>query len=88
MKQELEMSRFWPKVLQVVPTDDFCVYAYFNDGSIRLLDAKPLIKPDTIFEPLLDINEFKSKLTVINDTIAWDIDGRRDPQNVLTLIHL
>ena len=37
MPQKLDKSKFWPKVLQVVPTDDYKVYAYFNDGSVRLL---------------------------------------------------
>ncbi|MDR0442838.1 MAG: DUF2442 domain-containing protein [Treponema sp.] len=72
-------KHFWPKVLQVVPSDNFEVYAYFNDGSVRLYDAKPLLRKDTVFEPLMDIQKFKNKLTVINDTIAWDMGGGRDP---------
>ena len=32
---ELDMRHFWPKVLQVLPTDSFEVYAYLNDGSVR-----------------------------------------------------
>ena len=85
MIQELDLSRFWPKVVQVVPTDNFEVYAYFNDGSIRLFDMKPLIKPGTIFEPLIDIKFFKSKLAVINETVAWDIGGQKDPQKCIDL---
>ena len=85
MKQELDRKKFIPKVLQVVPTNGFCVYVYFNDGSVRLLDMKPLIKPDTIFEQLSDISYFKSKLTVINDTVAWDIGGNRDTRNCIDL---
>ena len=75
---EIDMKYFWPKVLQVLPTDNFEVYAYLNDGSVRLYDAKPLLKKGTVFEPLMDIQTFKSKLTVINDTIAWDMGGNRD----------
>jgi len=78
MKQELDKNMFWPKVMQVVPTDDFKIYAYFNDGSIRLFDVKPLIKSGTVFEPLQDIGFFKSKLAVINDSVAWDIGGNRN----------
>jgi len=85
MTQELDKANFWPVVLQVIPTDDFGVYAYFNDGSVRLFDAKPLIKPGTVFEPLQDINFFKSKLAVINDTVAWDIGGNRDPRKCIDL---
>ena len=74
----LDFSLFFPSVLQVVPTDDYKIYSYFNDGSIRLYDVKPLIKPDTVFEPLSEINFFKSRATVMNGTAAWDITGNRD----------
>ncbi|GHV96515.1 hypothetical protein AGMMS50293_28350 [Spirochaetia bacterium] len=30
---KLNTKYFWPKVIQVLPTDNFEVYAYFNDGS-------------------------------------------------------
>ena len=85
MIQELDKANFWPKVLQVVPTDDYEVYAYFNDGSVRLFDVKPLIKPDTVFEPLQDIGFFMSKIAVINETVAWDIGGNRDPRKCVDL---
>lgn len=81
----LDKTLFYPLVLQVVPTDNFEVYAYFNDGSVRLFDVKPLLKPGTVFEPLMDINTFKSKLTVINYTVAWDMGGNRDPYKCIDL---
>ena len=85
MNTNLNTAYFWPTVLQVVPTDDYKVYAYFNDGSVRLFDAKPLIKHGTVFEPLQDIQVFKSKLAVINDTVAWDMGGNRDPYKCVDL---
>ena len=75
---KLDPKYFWPKVVQVLPTDNFEVYAYLNDGSVRLFDVKPLLKKDTVFESLMDIETFKNKLTVINHTIAWDMGGNRD----------
>ena len=45
MNTQLDFSRFFPCVLQAVATDDFQVYVYFNDGSVRLLDVKPLLQP-------------------------------------------
>ena len=81
----LDSKCFFPQVLQVVPTNDYKVYAYFNDGSVRLIDVKPLIKKDTVFEPLQDISFFKSKLAVINATIAWDIGGSRDSSKCIDL---
>jgi hypothetical protein len=85
MKQSLDNANFWPKVLQVIPAENYGVYAYFNDGSVRLFDAESLIRPGTVFEPLRDINFFKSKLTVINDTVAWDIGGNRDSRKCIDL---
>ena len=81
----LDKTYFWPTVLQAIPTDNFEVYAYFNDGSVRLFDAKPLLKPGTVFEPLKDIDVFKSKLAVINDTVAWDMGGNRDPYKCIDI---
>ena len=75
---ELDERYFSPQVLQAVPTDDYKVFAYMNDGSVRCVDVKPLIQPDTVFAPLGDIDVFQSKLTVLNDTVAWDMTGDRD----------
>ena len=85
MSQELNTTEFWPKVLQVYPTDDYCVYAYFNDGSVRLFNVAHLIKPGTVFEPLLDIDCFKSTLTVMNDTIAWDLEGNHNSSTCIDI---
>lgn len=85
MTQELDKVHFWPKVLQVMPTNNYSVYAYFNDGSVRLVDIKPLIQPDTVFESLQDIDFFKSRLSVINDTVAWDMTGDRDASKCIDL---
>ena len=76
---KLDKKHFFPHVLQVLPTDNFEVYAYMNDGSVRLFDAKSLLHKNTVFEPLMDIKYFKEKLTVINHTIAWDMGKNRDP---------
>jgi hypothetical protein len=85
METKLDMRHFFPKVLQVIPDDDYRVYAYLNDGSVRLFDVKPLIRPDTAFAPLADLQFFKEKLRVINDTVAWDIGGNRDPYRCLDI---
>ena len=45
MNTQLDFPRFFPCVLQPVATDDFQVYVYLNDGSVRLLDPKPLLQP-------------------------------------------
>ena len=48
---------YMPEVIQVIPTDDFTVYIYFDDGSIKLFDAKELITKG-IFKNLQDIKVF------------------------------
>ncbi len=70
---------FMPAVVQAVPGDDFTVYAYCNDGAVRLVDIKPLIALGGVFAPLADLDFFRDRLTILNDTVAWDITGDRDP---------
>ena len=79
------MDTLFPKVLQAVAGEDFTVYLYFNDGSVRLYDAKPLLALGGVFAPLQDAAFFKSRLTVLNDTAAWDVTGDRDPGSCVDL---
>jgi hypothetical protein len=72
-----------PAVVQAVPGPDATVYAYFADGRITQYDAKHLIHPGSVFEPLADPEVFASALTVLGGTVAWDLDGTRDPTTVL-----
>lgn len=76
---------FMPKVVQAVAGNGFTVYAYFNDGTVRLLDAAPLLEKGGVFAPLRDPDFFRERLTVLNDTVAWDIDGNRDPCTCIDL---
>lgn len=69
---------FMPAVVQAVPGDNFTVYAYCNDGAVRLLDVKPLIAKGGVFAPLAELDFFRDRLTVLNDTVAWDMTGDRD----------
>ena len=43
---------YMPKVLQAVAGEDFTLYLYFSDGSVRLYDAKPLLERGGVFEPM------------------------------------
>ncbi len=70
---------FIPQVVQAVAGEDYTVYVYFSDGTVRLLDAKPLVRRGGVFSPLTDKRFFKERLTVLNDTVAWDIAGTLDP---------
>ena len=79
MKNEkLDYTHFYPEVLHAVAGENFTVYAYMSDGNMRLYDVKPLINKGGVFKQISDENVFKEKLTVLNNTIAWDIGGNRD----------
>lgn len=65
-------------IVQVLEGDDFTVYAYFSDGSVRFVDIKPLIKQGGVFAQLSEEEFFSSRLTVMNGAVAWDVAGNRD----------
>ena len=65
------------KVVQVIPTEDYKVYVYFEDGKIVCYDASNLLNKK-VFEPLKNIDIFMDACTVLNDTLAWDLKGDRD----------
>ena len=75
----------FPAIVQAVPGADFTVYAYCNDGAVRLVDVKPLIALGGVFTPLADSGFFRSRLTVLNDAVAWDMTGDRDPAECIDL---
>lgn len=75
---------YFPEVIQVIPTDDYKVYVYFDDGSIKLFDASDIINKG-IFVQLKDKNTFINSCTVLNGTLAWDINGEFNEWNCLDL---
>ncbi len=72
------------KIIQVYPTEDFKVYLYFTDGKIKLFNAKELVEKG-VFQQIQNLDKFKEACTVLNDTLAWDLSGKRDPSNCLDL---
>jgi len=66
-----------PRIVQVIPTKQYTVFVYFEDGKIVCYDVKPLLNKD-VFLPLEDENIFMGRCTILNDTLAWDIEGKRD----------
>lgn len=73
------------RVVQAVPGDNFTVYAYFSDGSMRHADIKPLIAKGGVFAQLADPDFFQKRLTVMNDAVAWDTSGTHDPSECIDL---
>jgi hypothetical protein len=79
------MEKLIPRVVQVLPTDEHSIYAYFNDGSVHLYDAKPIISRGGAFKALEDSDVFVNTATVLNHTVAWDLSGRRDEYDCLDI---
>ena len=73
-----------PEIVQVLPTDDFTVYVYFEDGKIVCYDMTQMLEKEA-FQPLKDINVFMDTCTVLNDTLAWDICKNRDNTTCLDI---
>lgn len=48
---------------------------YYDDGNVKLYNAKPLLNKGGIFDKLKDIEIFINTCTIMNGTLAWDIAG-------------
>lgn len=75
---------YMPKVVQVIPKRNFCVIVYFDDGKIVEKDMSGSLT-GPVFEPLNDEDVFVRTCCVLNDTLAWDLDGNRDPYKAIDL---
>lgn len=79
------MNKKFPAVVQTVASENYTVYAYMADGSIKLYDAKPLISKVGVFEKLRDKDFFAERLTVLNNTAEWDMSGNFDPAECIDI---
>ncbi len=74
---------YMPEVKKVLPAENFEVYAYFTDGSIKLFDCKPILdnaKANSAFLPLKDEKYFYETLDCLNGTVAWDVAGNHNEE--------
>ncbi len=62
----------------VKPNEDFTLTLWFDNGEIRLYDAKPLLEPGTVFEPFADYENFRRVYLDDTHCVAWDIDPKVD----------
>ena len=74
-----------PSVVQAVAGEGRIVYAYFSDGSVRRADISPLIEKGGVFSELADDDFFRSRITVMNNAVAWDVTGDRDETKCIDL---
>ena len=73
-----------PKVVQVIPMQDYSVYVYFEDGKIVRYDMSQMLEKE-VFRCLKEIEIFMNRCTVMNDTLAWDISGKWDNTTCLDI---
>lgn len=78
-------NEYFPVVVQAVAGPEYTVYAYFTNGEIKQYDMSPAIARGGVFAPLADRAFFVERLTVMNDTIAWDVSGNFDPRECIDI---
>lgn len=65
-------------ITNVVPCHDFTLKLTFDNGEIRILDAKTFLKPDTIFAHIMDFADFQRVYLDEDGAVCWDIDPTVD----------
>ena len=78
-------KEYYPVAVQAVAGPGRTVYAYFSDGQVKCYDMRAAIERGGVFAPLADETFFSGRLTVLNDTVAWDLSGRYDPRDCIDL---
>ena len=76
--------RYIPEVVQVVPFEDHTVSVYFSDGKIVSYDTKPMLDKG-VFQALPNMDLFMNRCSIMNDTLAWDIEGNRNPATCIDI---
>ena len=78
------MMDFTPDIVQVVPHEDYTVSVYFCDGKIVRYNILPKLNTG-VFQILKDLSIFMDRCMIMNDTLAWDITGSKDPKECIDI---
>ncbi len=70
------------KILSVTANPDFTLTLGFDNGEIRVYDAKPLLQPGTVFAPFARYENFSRVYLDEDHCVAWDIDPAADSGRV------
>lgn len=70
------------KIVGIVANNDFTLTIRFDNGEQRLYDVVPLLKENTVFEFLNDIENFRRAYVDDQHCIAWDINPDIDSNKV------
>lgn len=74
-----------PALFQVIPTNEYKVYLYYDNGEIKLYDCSWILQKNGIFERIHNIEDFKRLCTIMNRTLAFDISEERDTYNCIDI---
>ena len=69
-------------IVGVVANDDFTLMLTFDNGEVRRLDMKPYLRPETIFEPFMKLQNFRRVYFDETHSVCWDIDPNIDSKEV------
>lgn len=72
-----------PALYQVLPTDDYKVYLYYDNGEIKLYDCNFILENKRLYGKIQQIEDFKRLCTIMNRTLAFDISEKFDPCNCI-----
>jgi len=69
MDDVIKGSPLGPRVIAVVPAEDYTLLLTFTSGEQRVFDVKPLLEM-AVFEPLINKSFFQS-VTVAYGSVLW-----------------
>ncbi|HCM24997.1 MAG: hypothetical protein A2Z99_02945 [Treponema sp. GWB1_62_6] len=72
------------EIVQVLPLENFDLILYFVDGRIKKYNISHLVGKG-VFSVLADPEFYRSRCTIMNHTVAWDISGQYDPSTCIDL---
>ena len=70
------------KIISESPNPDYTLTLKFDNGETRLYDCKPLLRPNTVFAPLIDRQTFRRVYLDEQRCVSWDIDPAIDSRVV------
>ena len=70
------------RITKVVPRNDFTLVLSFDNGEIRLYDARPLLQAGTVFAPFREWNNFRRVYLDEDHSVCWDMDPNIDSNEV------
>ncbi len=72
-----------PVLYQVLPTNDYKVYLYYDNGEIKLYDCSFILENERLYKKIQQIEDFKRLCTIMNRTLAFDISEKLDLCNCI-----